>query len=111
MKHYASIRLERAIGPVCPGNVMADAFVATDGYIIVRHDDTVTINHERAPAPIEVPWARVVSATCSPISEAPAFITSDEVVDGEAMLSAEAPRRGGWPKGKPRKPSAEGGEA
>lgn len=105
MKAYASIRFERAIGPVCPGNTMADAFVAADGYSITREGDTIRIDHDRAPAAFEVPWARVVSATCvAPMPEEEAFVTSETVISGEELLK----RRGGWPKGKPRKPAAEG---
>lgn len=104
MKRYAAIRLHDAIGPIVPGNVMSSGYVAPDGYAITRDGDTVTIDHERAPAPIEVPWSRVVSATCMPEDEEP-------VADGASV----ALRKGGWPKGKPRKPAEareeEGGDA
>lgn len=115
MKRYASIRFDRAIGPLGSAGVFRDAISADDGYNIAREDDYVIIGSDSGP--LEVPWSRVISATPLVLSEPGPLVLREHNADVEDMQIDEekvatlAPRKGGWPKGKPRKPAAEGGEA
>ena len=126
MKRYASIRFDRAIGPVNAAGAFVDAIVAGDAYLITRKGDDVTVTEVASGIVLEVPWSRVISGSPmpdGPQSEEMRAIT--ERFDGPPRCTHEGiglpgcticdplarPRKGGWPKGKPRKPAAEGGEA
>jgi len=132
MKRYASIRFDRAIGPVNSAGAFVDSIVAGDAYLITREGDDVAVLEVASGIVLEVPWSRVISGSPaapfhasldriepSPMAEGGAF---DALFSGEAPVIRRThepsevhgeppPRKGGWPKGKPRKPAAEGGEA
>jgi hypothetical protein len=134
MKRYASIRFDRAIGPVNAAGAFVDAIVAGDAYLITREGDDVTVTEVASGIVLEVPWSRVISGSPMPMNveglpAAPYFraalshvgVLSETLREhnsdvepaqiDEEKIATLAPRKGGWPKGKPRKCAAEGGEA
>jgi hypothetical protein len=118
VKRYASIRFDRAIGPVNAAGAFIDSIKADDVYVITREGDDVTVIEIASGVTLEAPWSRVISA--SPLSE-PLERNGETLREhnsdvepaqiDEEKVATLAPRKGGWPKGKPRKPVAEGGEA
>lgn len=95
-----------------PGNFSTDCIVAKDGYDIVRSSDRidVLISHHSGVQFI-VPWSRVRQAKpidhidlpgyVGSVDELPSLADDDEPPTGLATPNAK--KRGGWPKGKPRK--------
>lgn len=93
----------------------SDCFVASDGYVMLRSADRldVLIHNERTLAQCIVPWAQVrkaVPADVQCIKLAQELMQELSADDEEPITSVETPeaakRRGGWPKGKPRKETA-----